>query len=183
MRVELVRPAKRHAAEFLSAVARSRPLHRNRVTPFKTEAGYAEFVGRCRSPRCSNFFVIRRDTRELVGAINIDNIVRGFFRSATLGYYAFLPHAGKGLMREGLVLALNHAFRGLRLHRIEANIQPTNTRSIALVKSLGFKLEGYSPKYLKISGRWRDHERWALQASAWRPSRPRAAPSATKSAR
>ena len=71
-------------------------------------------------------------------------------------------------MREGLILTIRHAFRELRLHRLEANIQPINTRSIALVQSLGFRLEGYSPKYLKISGRWRDHERYALLAPQWK---------------
>lgn len=170
MRVELLRPAKRHAAEFLAAVARSRPLHRNLVTPLRTESAFLKFVNHCRNPRCSNFFVILRESRELVGAINIENIVHGYFQSATLGYYAFLPHAGKGLMREGLIQTLNHAFIDLKLHRLEANIQPTNARSIALVRGLGFELEGYSPEYLKISGRWRDHERWAIRVSQWKPS-------------
>jgi ribosomal-protein-alanine N-acetyltransferase len=59
----------------------------------------------------------------------------------------------------------------LRLHRVEANIQPRNRASIALVKSLGFRQEGYSPRYLKIGGRWRDHERWALLVDDWRPKR------------
>jgi [ribosomal protein S5]-alanine N-acetyltransferase len=51
------------------------------------------------------------------------------------------------------------------VNRLEANIQPGNTASIALVKSCGFMKEGYSPKYLKINGRWRDHERWAILVS------------------
>jgi ribosomal-protein-alanine N-acetyltransferase len=68
-------------------------------------------------------------------------------------------------MREGLALVVRHAFRSLKLHRLEANIQPANVGSIALVKSLRFEREGYSPRYLKIGGRWRDHERWAIRAS------------------
>jgi ribosomal-protein-alanine N-acetyltransferase len=70
-------------------------------------------------------------------------------------------------MREGVRLAVHAAFRQLRLHRLEANIQPANARSIALVKSLGFQLEGYSPRYLKIGQRWRDHERWAILREAF----------------
>jgi len=71
-------------------------------------------------------------------------------------------------MTEGLQLVLRHAFRRLKLHRLEANIQPANTASIRLVRSLGFRKEGFSPRYLKIGGRWRDHERWALLVEDWR---------------
>jgi [ribosomal protein S5]-alanine N-acetyltransferase len=78
-------------------------------------------------------------------------------------------------MREGLALALDHAFSSLRLHRLEANIQPANTASIQLVKSLGFRLEGVSPRYLKIRGRWRDHERWAILREEWCARRKRSA--------
>ena len=90
--------------------------------------------------------------------------MRGNFHSAYLGYYAFAPHAGQGLMAEGLALVIRDAFRRLRLHRVEANIQPGNKASLRLVRRLGFRREGYSPRYLKIGGRWRDHERWALRA-------------------
>ena len=70
-------------------------------------------------------------------------------------------------MTEALRLAMRHAFRVLKLHRVEANIQPTNRPSIAVVKRLGFRREGYSRRYLKISGRWRDHERWAILKEDW----------------
>jgi len=66
------------------------------------------------------------------------------------------------------VLALRHAFRPLKLHRVEANIQPENVASIRLVERLGFRREGFSPRYLKIGGRWRDHVRYALLAEEWR---------------
>jgi ribosomal-protein-alanine N-acetyltransferase len=70
-------------------------------------------------------------------------------------------------MREGLALVIAHAFGRMKLHRLEANIQPGNIRSVRLVKRLGFKREGLSPRYLKIAGRWRDHERWALLAEEY----------------
>jgi ribosomal-protein-alanine N-acetyltransferase len=73
-------------------------------------------------------------------------------------------------MREGLIQVIDHGFKTLKLHRLEANIQPMNKRSIDLVAGLGFELEGLSPRFLKICGRWRDHERWALRAEIWRPS-------------
>jgi ribosomal-protein-alanine N-acetyltransferase len=60
------------------------------------------------------------------------------------------------------------AFRDLTRHRVEANIQPANTRSISLVRTAGFTREGYSGCFVKIAGRWRDHERWAMLAEDWR---------------
>ena len=67
-------------------------------------------------------------------------------------------------MHDGLRLVLRFAFGPLGLHRLEANIQPGNESSVALVRGAGFRLEGYSRRYLKIAGRWRDHERWAILA-------------------
>ena len=99
-----------------------------------------------------------------MGVINVSNIIRGTFQSAFLGYYAFSDYTGQGLMQEGLRLVLAHAFRKFRLHRLEANIQPRNAASVQLVRSCGFVREGYSRRYLKISGRWKDHERWAILA-------------------
>jgi ribosomal-protein-alanine N-acetyltransferase len=98
----------------------------------------------------------------IAGVVNISNMVFGAFQSAYLGYYVFAEHAGQGLMREGLQAVVGHAFKTLKLHRLEANIQPDNRRSLQLVQSCGFQREGFSPAYLKIGGRWRDHERWAV---------------------
>jgi [ribosomal protein S5]-alanine N-acetyltransferase len=77
----------------------------------------------------------------------------------------------KRLMREAMCLAIDFAFGELALHCLEANIQPENTASIALVRRLGFQKEGFSSRYRRINGEWRDHERWALLADAPRESR------------
>ena len=116
--------------------------------------------------------MIRR-TRDgaIVGGINFSEIVRGNFQSVYLGYQIGEPFARQGYMTEALALALSIAFGRLRLHRVEANIQPTNAPSLALVRRAGFRREGLSRRYLKIGGRWRDHERWALLAEDWRARR------------
>lgn len=110
----------------------------------------------------------RSETRELIGVVNVSEIVRGSFQSAYLGFYAHVAHAGQGLMKQGLAQVVSLAFRVHRLHRVEANIQPGNEASRQLVRRLGFRLEGRSPRYLKIGGRWRDHERWAITREDWR---------------
>lgn len=97
----------------------------------------------------------------------MNEIVRGLFLSAYLGFYATADYAGKGYMSEGLNLVLKKAFTEINLHRLEANIQPNNTRSILLVQSKHFRQEGYSQRYLKINGEWRDHERWAITYEDW----------------
>ncbi len=71
-------------------------------------------------------------------------------------------------MSEGLELVLARAFEELALHRLEANIQPGNQPSLSLVQRAGFVREGFSERYLKIGGRWRDHERWAIRSEQWR---------------
>lgn len=99
-----------------------------------------------------------------MGYVSVGNIVRRAFQSAYLAYAAFAGHEGRGLMTAGLREVVARAFGELGLHRVEANIQPDNLRSAALVRRLGFKREGYSPRYLMVDGDWRDHERWALTA-------------------
>lgn len=113
---------------------------------------------------------MRNDDDDIVGAININEIVRGPFQSGYLGYYAFSKHAGQGLMKQGLALVVGEAFTSLSLHRLEANIQPENVGSISLVRRCGFSKEGFSRRYLRIAGAWRDHERWALLREDWTPS-------------
>jgi ribosomal-protein-alanine N-acetyltransferase len=117
--------------------------------------------------------VCRTEDDALVGVLNLSEIVRGAFQSAYIGYYAFAPYAGRGYMAEGLELTLRFALRVMRLHRVEINIQPANARSIRLARRAGFRREGFSRRYVKIAGRWRDHERWALTVEDWRARRAR----------
>jgi ribosomal-protein-alanine N-acetyltransferase len=119
------------------------------------------------SPAHAGYWVLT-EANELAGVININEIVGGSFRSGYLGYYAFAPHNGHGYMTAGIRAVVSRAFRTLRLHRLEANIQLDNEASRRLIQRLGFRLEGFSPRYLKIAGKWRDHERWALTAEEWK---------------
>ena len=168
-RVLIRPPVSGDCDAFLAAVRRSRAMHRNWISPkARTRAAFAKYLKKFATGPHHGFLVIHRATGDIVGVININDVVRVNFQSASVGYYAFVPHAGQGLMREGLLLVLHHAFRKLKLHRIEANIQRTNRPSLALAKSCGFAREGFSRRLAKICGRWKDHERWAILAEDFR---------------
>jgi ribosomal-protein-alanine N-acetyltransferase len=133
----------------------------------RTAVEFDAYLARSRREDHESLLVFRREDDALVGVIDLSRIARGNFQSAYLGYRIGAPYARQGTMTEALALAVRHAFRTLRLHRLEANIQPENEASIRLVRRLGFVREGFSRRYLKIGGRWRDHERWALLRQDW----------------
>jgi [ribosomal protein S5]-alanine N-acetyltransferase len=172
-RVFLRRPAGRDQNEYLTLRRRSAAFLK-RWEPAaprgKTAAeGFAEWLRTSRGDRHAKLLICRVEDGAILGAINFNEIVRGPAQSAFLGYWIGAPHARQGYMTEALQLALRHGFGTLGLHRVEANILPGNRVSIALARRAGFRREGYSPGYLKIAGRWEDHERWALVSKAWRP--------------
>jgi ribosomal-protein-alanine N-acetyltransferase len=131
-------------------------------------AGFERLVRRAETDTLVSLLVCERTTQAVVGVFNLSQIFRGNFHSAYLGYYGHAEFAGRGYMSEGLQLVTRYAFGKIGLHRIEANIQPGNRRSIALVEKCGFVKEGFSRRYLKVAGRWRDHERWAITLEGWR---------------
>lgn len=168
-RVVLEPPRPADEAALLEMNRASLEFHRGRAFTPTTHEHYARYLAACRQPNFLGLLVKRRADGAVVGAVELSQIVLGVFRSAYLGYYLGAAYAGQGLMTEALALTLNHAFTTMGLHRVEANIQPDNAASLALVAKLGFVREGYSRRYLKIRGRWRDHERWAILAEDWRP--------------
>jgi [ribosomal protein S5]-alanine N-acetyltransferase len=161
-------PRPRDRDEFLRLNRASRRLYRGLVMPAVTARQWAAYLARRRRRDSPGFLIQRVSDGALVGGININEIVRGVFKSGYLGYQIGAPFARHGYMTEALALTLRIAFSRLRLHRVEANIQPGNRASIALVRRAGFRREGLSPRYLKIGGRCRDHERWALTVEDWR---------------
>jgi ribosomal-protein-alanine N-acetyltransferase len=163
-RVRLREPRRDDEREFLARVRSSRALHRPWSYPPETPEAYAQMLAGSRSLTEAVFLIVRAEDDAIVGYARLGQIALGNFRSAYLGYSAFVPFDGRGYMTEGLRLVLREAFGPMGLHRVEANVQPDNARSIALVERLGFRREGYSPRYLKIGGRWRDHVRYAVLA-------------------
>jgi ribosomal-protein-alanine N-acetyltransferase len=148
--------------EFLALARESRRLHQPWTYPPERADQFDELYSRSRRDDFLCLLAIHLESGAIVGVFTISQIVRGAFQSAYLGYYAHERFSGQGLMREALDQVLDHCFGALGLHRIEANIQPGNAPSIALARGAGFRLEGFSPRYLLIGGQWRDHERYAI---------------------
>ena len=163
-RVAIRRPTSGDRDEFVALMLASREFHYPWVDPPRTPAAFDEFLRVHQKPDMDGFLVCVRETGAIAGYVNLNCIVRGFFQSAYLGYAIGAPFAGKGYMTEALRLVTRFGFGEMKLHRVEANIQPANAASIALVRACGFRREGFSPRYLQVFGEWRDHERWALLA-------------------
>lgn len=155
-------------AEFTALNKASRKFHRNLVNPPTDEKGFADFLKRNELETDCCFLICRNEDGAIVGGTALSQIFRKAFQNAYLGYYLAEKYTGKGYMTEAVELVLRFAFKELKLHRVEANVQPENTASIAVLQRCGFTREGYSEKYLKIGGRWRDHERFAIIVENWR---------------
>ena len=161
-RVSVAPVSEADAEELIRANLRSQSLHLPWVKSFTDQQGFDAWMERLTAPTHLGFVVRERSDDSIVGIVNLNEIVRGAFQSAYLGYYAMAGKTGRGLMTEGLCAVLSIAFTDIELHRVEANVQPENYPSIALVQRIGFRLEGFSPRYLFIDGAWRDHQRWAI---------------------
>lgn len=164
----IVRPVSADDAnDLIAANLASIALHEPWVSPCRDHVSFIAYLARCDGERTVGLIARERESGRIVGVVNISEIVRGLFLNAYLGYYGAAGMNGRGLMSEAVALAVTYAFQTLGLHRVEANIQPGNQASLALAQRLGFRKEGYSPRYLKIGGEWRDHERWAMLAEEW----------------
>jgi len=169
--VQVRRLATADRESFLEAMRASHLLHHPWVAPPRTSEQFRALLRRAREPAFEALLATRACDSAIVGFFNISEIVRGSFQSAFLGYGGVHERSGQGYMTLALEQVLRHAFLELRLHRVEANIQPANVRSLALVQRCGFQREGFSERYLKVSGRWRDHERWAMRSEQWPTAR------------
>jgi ribosomal-protein-alanine N-acetyltransferase len=147
---------------FLAAMNESIGLHYPWVTAPKDHAGWVRYMKRLERETEAGFLVKRIEDGTICGVINLNVITYEALCSSYISYFGVAGQAEKGYMKEGMLQVIQYAFDELGLHRLEANIQPQNFASIALAQATGFQYEGYSPRLLKISGEWCDHERWAI---------------------
>ncbi len=164
-------PTENDLFEFTSLNLASKKLHRGLVKPPTDEKTFADYLKRNDDEANECLMICEIESEKIVGAINLSQIFRGIFQNCYLGYYIGADFAGKGFMTEAVGLTIKFAFKNLKLHRVEANVQPHNLASIAVLRKNNFTKEGFSRKYLEINERWRDHERWAIIAEGWRGKR------------
>lgn len=162
--IRLARVIRADAADLIAANSENQGYHLPWVSSFTDQAGFDNWFARGLTGSHVGLVAREAASNRVVGVINLSEIVAGAFQSAYLGYYGMSNFSRTGFMTQALRVAVDYAFSELGLHRLEANIQPENVASISLVRRLGFKQEGFSPRYLRIDGEWRDHERWALVA-------------------
>ena len=142
-------PSRKRRVEFLAAVSRSRDLHRGLVRhPVQAKPSSA-ILRDCEDRRTLDTGSVQAKTNWPVSSPSVRSF--GVHSNLhTLGYYAFVPHNGHGRMSQGLRAVLGEVFRVHRLHRVEANIQPGNAASRELVRGLGFRQEGFSPRTSRL---------------------------------
>lgn len=109
-----------------------------------------------------SLYIFKKEENRIIGNIKLNNIVYGVFLSCFAGYKLDKKEQSKGYMTEALGEMVRIAFEEYKLHRIEANIMPRNKASIRVVEKAGFVNEGTSRKYLKINGKWEDHEHYVV---------------------
>jgi [ribosomal protein S5]-alanine N-acetyltransferase len=152
---------------FMDLVTNSTAYHHPWIQPAATPAAFDALLARSQGDAFQALAVWANDPCQIVGMIHLSQIYRGAFESGYLSYWVSEAFQQRGWMTEAMRLTLHYAFNELGLHRLEANIQPANALSIKLVARVGFVKEGYSAKYLKVLGEWRDHERWAIHHEIW----------------
>lgn len=180
-RAFLRHPCLEDQEEYLDLVRASRDFHRpwepvpaQGVPAVDSPESFQLMIFGSANPHVERMFLCRLKDGAVLGRFCFNEVVRGAFESAYLSYWMGASFARRGYGREGIELALQHAFEGMGLHRVEANIQPHNEPSLALARGAGFLQEGFSKRYLQIAGEWADHERWAITIEDWREQRDNA---------
>lgn len=101
------------------------------------------------------------------GEINLNNVVRGAFQSATIGYWIDQARAGRSYVAEAVAVLAQYSFEELQLHRLEICIIPRNANSRRVMEKLGIRAEGLAERFLEIDGVWEDHVRYGITVEEW----------------
>lgn len=167
-----LRPAVLDDAPALAALAVSQrehlaPWEPERQARWFTEAGQREALEQAVREHAagrSYAFVITDDADVICGRLTLASVVRGAGQFCSIGYWIAREATGRGVATAAVGQALQIAFDELGLHRVQAEILPHNHASRRVLEHHGFARYGLAPQYLRIAGRWQDHELWQLLA-------------------
>ena len=143
------------AAELARLLVANREAHRPYV-PDRRDAFFEVESQRKRLEAVEHLYGILDEGR-LAGVVEISNVTRGPFQSATLGYWVDDARRGRGLASRAVGAAVELAFGALELHRLEAATLLDNVASQRVLEKNAFTRIGLAPGYLRIAGAWRDH--------------------------
>lgn len=133
-----------------------------------TRAEFKKFLARNEKYRKEEsiyyFGAFERKTGRLMGYVLFALVARFNVQSARISYLVFNNYWKHGYGKEMVDAALGFAFRKLKLHRLEAEIQPHNRASIALAKGLGFQYEGIRRGAVYFDRKWHDHAIYSILA-------------------
>ena len=179
-----IRPLSPGDAE---AVLRLRLANRSFLEPFEPvrQSSFFTFAGHSGQIEAENrqweanaafaFGIFGSSSDEMIGRVALSNVVWSAWQNATLGYFVSQNCNGRGVATEAVSSACRFAFTHVHLHRVQAGVMPRNKASIRVLEKVGFRHEGFSPRYLNINGVWEDHEMFALTAEEWPAEPPPAA--------
>jgi ribosomal-protein-alanine N-acetyltransferase len=158
LRVWSPRPRVPSAARSIVEIAKRVAAQRK---AWRDDRGFA-FAVTLRTPGA------RPGAGPMIGRVALNEVVRGFFQNAYLGYLIGGAWQGRGLAREAVTAAIGFALGRAGLHRVQAAIMPHNARSLALIRAVGLREEGLARGYLMIDGAWQDHLIFAITRDEWR---------------
>ena len=172
-RVE-IRPFVPEDAEEMLALALANRTHLEPWEPLRDSASFT-FEGQrtvleravaMREADQGYRFAIVSGSR-IVGAVGLNEVVRGSFQNAYVGYWVAGDATGRGYATAGVRLVVDFAFEEARLHRVQAAVMPRNAASMRVIEKLGFRREGEALRYLRIAGAWEDHLIFAVTSEEW----------------
>lgn len=172
-----LRPAQASDAVELAALAVAQrehlaPWEPERPEAWFTEAGQRASVEQAEADADADLghaFVIVDEDGRIIGRLTLASVVRGAGQFCSIGYWVAREAIGRGVATAAVGTGLRIAFEELGLHRVQAETLTHNHASRRVLEHHGFQRYGVAPQYLRIAGRWQDHELWQVLNPAWSP--------------
>lgn len=107
-----------------------------------------------------NSWAVINESNEFIGVVSTYNL-HPLHRRCEIGYWFFPEFWGKGYAKESMQVLLDNLSKQQNIHRFIAEVEPENTGSIALLKSLGFNREAVFKDHEFRNNQFADLEIWA----------------------